>query len=388
MHLPVGRFRRALAASLVLTFPAACANGGDGNAGSSETRAPRTDPGEDAGGGATTMTRAPLREVRMSTVLTGLEAPGEITRTANGRVFVTKRDRGVLSEVGGGDVREVHRFPVDRSGEGGLLGLAASPDFDEDSTLFVFFTGATDNRIVRLTLTGAGDAEVTRIVTGIPKSAVHDGGCLAFGPDGLLYAGTGDAAVSSRAQDPSSPAGKVLRMTRDGGVPADNPTAGSLVYARGFRNVQGLAWDDRGRLFVTDFGPARDDEINLVEPGANHGWPAVTGMANRPESVDPIVVKQPAEASWSGLAFAGADAGNWAGSLLAASLRGQRLRRYALDAATGTVRGEEALFVGELGRLRQITPAPDRGFWLLTSNRDGRGSPGPDDRVLLVEPPG
>jgi glucose/arabinose dehydrogenase len=334
----------------------------------------------------TTVPTTPAPEPRplsIATVLEGLEAPWEIVTTRDGRVFVTERDSGVVSEVVDGTTREVLRLPVSASGEGGLLGLAASPDFVTDGWLYAYFTSGSDNRIVRFRV--GGDPEP--ILTGIPRSSIHNGGRIAFGPDGMLYAGTGDAADTSTAQDPGSLGGKVLRMTRTGGVPPDNPRPGSLVYALGFRNVQGLAWSPAGRLYVAEFGPNRDDEINLVVPGGNYGWPQVTGVANRSGLVDPIAVKQPAEASWSGLAFVPAT-GPWGDSLLVASLRGQRLWRFELDGTGERIVGEEALFADEFGRLRQVAPLPDGTYWVLTSNRDGRGRPtAGDDRILVLRPP-
>lgn len=309
-------------------------------------------------------------------------APWEIVTTPDRRTFVTER-AGVVSEIVAGSAREVLRLPVSAVGEGGLLGLAASPRFATDPVLFAYFTSETDNRIVRFR---PGD-DPEPIVTGIPRSAIHNGGRLAFGPDGLLYAGTGDAADTSTAQDLASLGGKVLRMTADGTAPPDNPQPGSIVYARGFRNVQGLTWSPTGRLYVTEFGPTRDDEVNVVVPGGNYGWPTVTGVAGRAEFVDPIVVKQPAEASWSGLAFVPAT-GEWRDSLLVAALRGERLWRFELDGTGERVAAEEVLLAGEYGRLRQIAPARDGSYRVLTNNRDGRGTPRPgDDRVLVLRPP-
>ncbi|MDQ3973876.1 MAG: PQQ-dependent sugar dehydrogenase [Actinomycetota bacterium] len=324
------------------------------------------------------------REV--SVVASGLQAPWEIVFAPGGRAYVTERDTGrLLAREVDGTIREVQRFAIDNDGEGGLLGLAASPAFSQDGLLYAFMTTAEDNRVVRFR---PGEPPQP-VLTGLPAASFHDGGRIAFGPDGLLYITTGDAGVSSRAQDPGSLGGKILRMSADGGVPADNPFPGSPVYALGLRNPQGLAWDAAGRLYATEFGPGRDDEVNVVVPGGNYGWPEVTGAAGDPRFVDPIVVRQPAEASWSGAAILSDGAiPEWEGSLFAAALRGERLWRFALD-DQGRVAGVDELLGGEFGRLRQVVQAPDGSLWILTSNRDGRGDPvAADDRIIRIGPPG
>jgi glucose/arabinose dehydrogenase len=322
-------------------------------------------------------------EVAVSDVATGLAAPWAIAITDEERVFITERDTGRVLELGDdGSTAEVRRFDVDNAGEGGLLGLVDAPDGGD---LYAYLTGAQDNRVVRFD--PDGDAEPDVVLDGIPKANVHNGGRIAFGPDGLLYIGTGDATRSSLAQDEGSLAGKILRVTPDGDVPDDNPIAGSPVWSLGHRNVQGLDWSADGTLYASEFGPDVDDEINPIEPGANYGWPEVTGEAGDDRFVDPIFVRQPAEASWSGLLFvSGGAIPQWAGSLLAPSLRGNRLWRIELD-GDGAVAGTEELLVGEHGRLRQAVLAPDGAVWVLTNNADGRGRPAPDDdRILRLGP--
>lgn len=320
--------------------------------------------------------------VALSTIATGLVAPWDLAFVPGGVTFITERDSGrLLRRDPSGAITEVQRFVVDPSGEGGLLGLAASPSYSSDGLLYAFMTTATDNRIVRFRPGQPG----TAILTGLPRASIHDAGRIAFGPDGMLYAATGDAGTASRSQDQNSLAGKILRMAPDGSVPAGNPRAGSLIWASGFRDPQGLAWDERGRLFADEFGPDRDDEINIVVPGGNYGWPTVTGVANDPRFVDPVVVRQPAVASWSGNAvLKGGSIPQWEGDLFVAALRGQRLYRFDLSSdGSGAIVGSEELFAGQLGRLRHVEQAPDGSLWILTSNRDGRGSPGPDDDRIL-----
>jgi glucose/arabinose dehydrogenase len=325
------------------------------------------------------------RELQVETVATGLVAPWDVAFLPDGRVWVTERDSGLLKAVDGeGAVTEVRSFNVDATGEGGLMGLAVSPMFDDDGWVYAYYTAADDSRVVRF----RGEGIEEPVLTGIPKARNHNGGRIAFGPDGKLYVGTGDALQPGSAQDVDSLAGKVLRLEPDGGVPDDNPVPGSPVWSLGHRNVQGLAWDADDRLYVTELGPERDDEINRVEPGANYGWPEVTGMAGQPGFVDPIAVFQPPESSPSGaVVVTGEEAGDWEGSLVLANLRGQRLWRLELT-EDGMVAGQEELFVSEYGRLRHVTLAPDGSLWMMTSNRDGRGRPAPeDDRILRVLPP-
>lgn len=321
-------------------------------------------------------------DVTTTLIASGLEVPWDVAFTDDGRTFVTERDTGTLSELtDGGQLRPVTSFDIDPAGEGGLLGVAASPDFTDDETLFVYTTTAEDNRILRVTL--GEDPEP--ILTGIPAANVHNGGRLAFGPDDRLYATTGDAGQPALAPDPDSLAGKILRLTREGDVPEDNPTPGSPVYASGVRNSQGLAWDVDATLYITEFGPDVDDAVLRVEPGSDQGWnprSAAAGEGGR-DFPAPVAVEQPPVASWSSATFLRDGAiPQWEGDLLVAGLRGQRLWRYSVD--TGDA---EQLYVEEFGRLRHVAQAPDGSLWVLTSNRDGRGSPAADDdRILRLGP--
>src|SRR5690606_29914151 len=203
------------------------------------------------------------------------------------------------------------------------------------------------------------------VLTGIPRGPnFHDGGRIAFGPDGMLYAGTGDAGDSSHAQNPQSLAGKILRMTPTGDVPSDNPFGDSLVYSLGHRNVQGLAWDRQGRLFATEFGNLSTDEVNLIVPGANYGWPTCEGTCADPNFRNPVYTWSTAEASPSGAAIAG-------DTLFVAALRGQRL--WTLPITASGVGTATAVLQGQYGRIRTVEVGPDGWLWITTSNRDGRG---------------
>lgn len=309
---------------------------------------------------------------------TGLDAPWSVVRLSNGSALISERDTASIVELTpGGEVREAGTVAgVVPRGEGGLLGIDAYEDGD-GLWLYAFFTADTDNRIVRMPVEGApgslslGEASV--VLSGIEKSGNHNGGRIKFGPDGMLYATTGDAGSPALSQDPASLNGKILRMAPDGSAPVDNPTSGSLVYSLGHRNSQGLAWDDAGRLWAAEFGQNTWDELNLIEPGHNYGWPEVEGAAGVDGFDDPVHQWSTAEASPSGLAYV-------SNTFFLAALRGQALWAiYPVDERVDAV----AWFTAEYGRLRDAIPGPDGTLWVLTNNTDGRGNPAPDDDKLL-----
>jgi len=316
------------------------------------------------------------------TLARGLEAPWSILRLPDGGVLVTERDRGRIVEVlPDGGLREAAVLPdVVAGGEGGLLGLAFLPgDGDDAASVFAYFSTDADNRIVRMPLTGEpgelglGEPEV--VLDGIPRGGRHNGGRLAVGPDGFLYATTGDAGDGDLSQDPDSLGGKILRMTADGEPAPGNPT-GSLVWSLGHRNPQGLAWDAAGGMWASEFGQNTWDELNRIEPGGNYGWPIVEGRAGDDRFRDPAVQWSPSEASPSGIAIVG-------DTIVLAALRGERLW-FASPALTSPTEVDDA-FAGELGRLRDVVPGPDGELWALTNNTDGRGSPRDgDDRLLRI----
>ncbi|NJP33564.1 PQQ-dependent sugar dehydrogenase [Micromonospora thermarum] len=317
---------------------------------------------------------------RPEVVATGLEVPWGLAFLPDGSALVAERNSGRVLRVRRGSApQQVARIAgVSAVGESGLLGLAVSPRYRSDGYVYAFFTSAVDNRIVRFRLTAPQVQQP--ILTGLARASVHNGGRIAFGPDGLLYAGVGDAGVAASAQDPRSRNGKILRLRPDGGVPGSNPIAGSLVYSLGHRNVQGLAWDWRGRLYATEFGASTWDEVNRIVPGGNYGWPVVEGVAGDPRFRDPVVTWRPAEASPSGAAIVGGNV------LYVAALRGARLWVVPLD-WTGGAGTPTAHLVGVYGRLRTVVRAPDGSLWVTTSNRDGRGTPAADDDRIVRFPP-
>jgi len=321
----------------------------------------------------------------IGTIATGLQAPWGIAFLPNGDAIVTERDSTrVLLLQGPQHVRHVIGT-IDQAvglgqqgGEAGLLGVAVSPSYATDRLLYFYASTATDNRILRARLAGGTLGPTSVVLQGIPRGQIHDGGRLAFGPDGYLYASTGETGNGDLAQDKSSLGGKILRITTDGRPAPGNPFPGSPIWSYGHRNVQGLAFDDDGRLWASEFGAQTYDELNLIKPGGNYGWPMVEGRSDRKGLINPQVVWDTDSASPSGLAWLD-------GHLWLAALRGERLWRV-------TVTGDRAhdpadFFVGAYGRMRTVVVAPDGNLWLSTSNTDGRGTPRDgDDRILLIRP--
>lgn len=393
-----GAARKAAGAAAVAALAAAllagCSDGKPMGAPASTTAAHSSGapaaPGSSAPATATpSATPAPAKGTAKvtGTLATGLASPWGVVRLADGTLLVASRDTGKITRVDpvkktSTAIGTVPGVAHTQGGEAGLLGLAVSADFGTDHLLYAYFSTESDNRIARMVFDptrspgdqlGAPDT----ILRGIPTGSIHNGGRIAFGPDGMLYAGTGETGQRGLAQDMSSLGGKILRMMPDGQVPKDNPVSGSLVYSPGHRNVQGLAWDAQGRLWASEFGQDTWDELNLIEPGRNYGWPAVEGIAHRKGYVDPVAQWHTGDASPSGIAYA-------AGSIWMASLKGERLWRIPLDGTTAAA-APQAFFTGAYGRLRTVVAVDDHTILLSTSNTDGRGTPKPgDDRILQL----
>ena len=344
--------------------------------------------GEGTDAGATTGQERPSStRVEVSTLAADLSVPWSFAFLPDGDALVTERDSGRLLRVNpSGEVREIQTLPEQGSGEGGLLGVAVSPEYERDRYVYAYTTTETDNRIIRFRL----GEEPEPVLTGIPVNSYHNGGRIRFGPDGLLYVTTGDAGDTANSQDRDSLGGKILRIAPDGSVPEDNPFANSPVYSYGHRNVQGLAWDAEGRLFASEFGQNTWDEVNRIEAGENYGWPEVEGEGGEEQGfVDPITVWPTSEASPSGaeILVDGAIPG-WEGDLFVTALRGESLWRLELD-GRGNVADRERLLEGEVGRVRDVAQAPEGSLWVSTSNRDGRGTPAEnDDRIFRLAPAG
>lgn len=327
-----------------------------------------------------------------ATVAQKLDVPWDVTSVA-GATLISTRDSGeILQITADGKTRVVfssasaiapatdkpESTPADTggfspAGESGLLGITYSAEHG----LFAYQTFDNVNRILHFAVEEADGAislsEPTVVLDGIPAGAIHNGGRLAFGPDGFLYVSTGDTGSldGSLSQDPASLAGKILRIAADGSIPADNPSPDSAVWSLGHRNVQGLAWSSDGTMFATEFGANTWDELNVIEPGLNYGWPDVEGIAGVTGFQDPVQQWEPSEASPSGMAIAD-------DILYIANLRGESLR--AVPSSNPNV--SQIVLEGE-GRIRAVALNPAGNLWVLTNNTDGRGTPTKkDDRLL------
>ncbi len=317
-----------------------------------------------------------------------LHVPWDIAFLPDQSLLVTERG-GALVHISPRTGARVS-FSVSSStpGEGGLLGIVLHPDFEHNHFLYLYESAAsgteqTINRVVRYTFTDDTLRISKTIIDGIPGAANHDGGRLAFGPDGLLYITSGDAMNGSLAQSTSSLAGKILRLTDDGTVPRDNPFA-NAVFSYGHRNPQGLAWDSDGNLWETEHGPSGEegrcchDEINRIEKGDNYGWPIIIGDEKKEGMITPV---------WNSGndTWAPASLTYFNGSLYFGGLKGQALYSAALNA--GSIAGLTTHLSGVYGRIRAVRFGPDHLFYITTSNTDGRGNPSEtDDRIIRIGP--
>lgn len=353
--------------------------------------------------------------VRAETWVEGLEAPWSLVFLGDGRALVSERPGRIrlieegrlqaepyaLLEAASGGERGLSATALEAviGGEGGVLGLAVHPDFPAQPYIYVYQTRVgsegVGNLVLRLKDEGRRGVFDKVVLGGIPGWVFHNGGRIGFSPDGLLYVTTGETFEADLAQNLGSLGGKILRVTPEGEVPADNPFPGSPVYSFGHRNPQGLAWHpDSGQLFASEHGPSAEfglgahDEINVIRAGGNYGWPRAVGAPGLAGTVDPLVVWTEDATPPAGLAFHG-------GHLYLATLASQALVRIELETRDGgyAVKGIERWFAegpdeGRLGRLRDVVAGPDGALYVLTSNRDGRGDPGPgDDRIYRLEIP-
>ncbi|MET9530255.1 PQQ-dependent sugar dehydrogenase [Streptomyces sp. NPDC006649] len=377
----------AVLASALLFSAVGCSSGGsDGFPGTGRAPGPHA--------AATSASPSPSRPVPpakgavkvVSTLTTGLDSPWGVAVLPEGDLLVSSRDRGTITRVDAETGRKTalgRVAGVAAAGEGGLLGIALSPSYASDHLVYAYFSTTSDNRIARMFYDekqpagqqlGAPDT----VFKGIPKGALHNGGRIAFGPDKMLYAGTGETGDRGLAQDKKSLGGKILRMTPDGQPVHGDPWADSVVYSYGHRNVQGLAWDTDGRLWADEFGQDTWDELNLIGPGKDYGWPEVEGKAGKTGFTDPVEQWKPADSSPSGIAYA-------EGSIWMASLRGERLWRIPLNGDKPSAQ-PQAFLQGMYGRLRTVVSAGGDRLWLVTSNTDSRGKPkAGDDRILQLE---
>jgi len=376
------------ATTLLLTAGCSSDDGGEGPAGGGTT------PGGAASKSASSPSRQAAEETPLAkgsvkvlrTVTTGLNTPWGLAPLPDGDLLVSSRDKGTITRVDAetGKRTELGEVPgVSPAGEGGLLGLALSPDYASDHMVYAYFTSASDNRIVRMLYeeqkpSGEQLGAPDTVFKGIPKGVIHNGGRIAFGPDKMLYAGTGESGNTGLAQDKKSLGGKILRLTPEGEPAPGNPFPGSPVYSYGHRNVQGLAWDAKQRLFASEFGQDTWDELNAIKPGDNYGWPEAEGKSDDSGFHNPTAQWATDDASPSGIAYA-------QGSIWMAGLKGQRLWRIPLKGTEASA-DPQSFLKGEYGRLRTVVSAGSDKLWLVTSNTDGRGDPkGGDDRILELQ---
>ncbi len=324
------------------------------------------------------------RSGELEIIVENLHIPWEIAFLPDGDLLVTERP-GILKRIG----KEQKTYiieGVEHIGEGGLLGLALHPRFSENQWMYLYLTTKNGegliNRVERYHLERDTLTEKTIIINNIPGAANHDGGRIAFGPDGYLYVTTGDAGKNNLAQDISSLAGKILRVKDDGSIPSDNPF-GNAVYSYGHRNSQGLAWDDTGQLWATEHGRSGIlsglDELNLIEKGKNYGWSVIQGDETKANMESPITQSGPDE-TW-----APAGATFWDGSVFFGGLRGEAL--YEANVINERNVSIKVHFRKEFGRIRAVVLGPDTFLYLITSNTDGRGEiKTGDDKIIRINP--
>jgi quinoprotein glucose dehydrogenase len=329
---------------------------------------------------------------RVSTVATRLEIPWEIAFLPDGRALVTERPGRVRMLSRRGRLRRavVAHVPVTALGEGGLLGLAVDPSFRRNRFVYLYFTTLGGMRLERWRLEHGRLVLKAELVRGIAAGTVHDSGRIAFGPDGRLYASTGDAGNPPLAQDAASLNGKFLAFTPR--QYRGRRFARPAIVSLGHRNAQGFAWQPgTGRMVSTEHGPTGFDgpegwdEINVIRPGGNYGWPVVMGASQPPPYIAPLRV-YPEPLAPSGATFVRRRGSAWTGDFLFACLRGQQIRRLVLRG--NRVVRDQPLFQGRFGRLRTVVEGPRGALYVLTNNRDGRGTPRRgDDRIVRIVPP-
>lgn len=337
-------------------------------------------------------------EVQVEEVVSGLEVPWGVAFLPNGDLLVTERP-GRLRLVEDGELRTspVANVPATATGEGGLLGIALHPDFEENRLFYLYYTtsknGAAINRVERWRLSEdnrrASSDQV--ILDDIPAAGFHNGGRLRFGPDDMLYIGTGDAGMPNSAQDTSSLAGKLLRLTPDGEVPEDNPFPDNLAFLTGIRNTQGFDWPDDSTIWLTDHGPSGEmgrrghDEVNVARAGDNLGWPTIYGCEAQGDMITPSLTWQQAVPPGGAAVYTGEAIPEWQGGLIVGTLGSRHLHRVAFEEGSREVQRHEVYFEEELGRLRDVIMGPDGELYVTTSSCDGRGNCPPEqDRILRI----
>ena len=316
----------------------------------------------------------------------GLQAPRSIDISMDGRIFVSEK-RGSIRVVDNGTLltEPVGDIKAENIGDAGLLGLTLHPNFTQNHLFYVYYTYSNStglfNKVLMLTESNNRIIDSKTILDGIPSDEYRDGGRIKFGPDGKLYVSTGDASIPELSQDLDSLAGKILRTNEDGTIPQDNPFSNSPVYAYGFRNVQGLAWaPNSGALYSSDQGGAGNDEINLISPGKNYGWPHEECNSSDDDNryTPPVLCFNPSLEP-SGIAFAFSNKLGYQNHLIVATLKGSHLRDIDFDSGS-----QNTILVG-YGRIIDLVESEDGSIFVLTSNTDGRALPQQgDDKILRL----
>lgn len=314
---------------------------------------------------------------------TGLEKPWAID-FADDRIFITEKT-GRIRVVDSGDLlnEPLATLRVAEAFGGGLLGIVAHPDFENNHFLYVYYTYEEDgklwNKVLRITESENKLQDAITIIDKIPGSKFSNGGVIKFGPDNMLYVGTGTISDSSHgSQDLNSLEGKILRLDDDGTIPHDNPFSNSPVFSYGHRNPQGLAWDSQGNLYVTELGPTKNDEINLILAGKNYGWPEQE-CSGHSEFIDATVCYDPSIEP-GGIVFYSGKTLDLDNDLIMASLRGSNL--YRLEITEDGLVSQKSILSG-LGRIRDVNEGNDGYLYVITSNRDGKGFPDSSDDKLV-----
>lgn len=323
-----------------------------------------------------------------------LYVPWAIDISEEGNIYFTERS-GTIRIIRAGKLQTQPVFifgaPFISQGEGGLMGIALDPNFLQNHYFYAMHSYGVGNqiynRVVRLIENNDRASSDKILIDKIPGGRIHDGGRIKIGPDKKLYIATGDAGNSSLSQDPSSTAGKILRIELDGSIPKDNPTPNSPVYSIGHRNPEGLAWNLSNVLYESEHGQSAHDEINVIKPGGNYGWPLVQGYEEASEITAQKPLIHSGEETWapSGMAFV--TQGPWMGKLLVGNLRGQQLLSITLNSNGTIVTNVESWLRNEFGRLREVFQSKNGSIYITTSNRDGRGNPDDtDDKILRLIP--
>ena len=341
--------------------------------------------------------------VRAETVVSGLEVPWAIAFLPGGDMLVTERPgrlRLVKDYQANPQLTEGSLLAVSppSTSEGGLLGIALHPDFEENNLFYLYLTvdnaGEMMNQVEqwRLSNDRTSAERVKVIFDGIAAASNHNGGRIAFGPDGMLYIGTGDASIPENSQEPGNPNGKLLRLTPEGEIPADNPRVGNPLWIMGIRNTQGWGWpdvNDAGTLWLVDHGPSGEmmrfghDEVNVVSVNGNLGWPDIYGCEDEQGMIPPVITWNDAVPPGGAAIYSGEAIPEWKGSLIIATLGSRHLHRVVIQ--NGSVVNHEVYFRNEAGRLREVMMGPDGNLYVTTSNCDGRGDcPEEGDKILRI----